>query len=158
MKLLFKQRMFSWFDSYDVYNEESEVLYIVKGELAWGHLLRIYDENGNEVGMLKEKILTFLPKFEIYMGNQCVGSIKKEFTLLKPRFNIDFNGWQIKGDWFEWNYQILDSNNRLVATISKELWNWTDTYTIDVVNEKDAVYALMIVLAIDAEKCSRNNN
>lgn len=158
MKLLFKQRMFSWFDSYDVYNEESEVLYIVKGELAWGHLLRIYDENGNEVGMLKEKVLTFLPKFEIYMGNQCIGSIKKEFTLLKPRFNIDFNGWQIKGDWFEWDYQILDSNNRLVATVSKELWNWTDTYTIDVVNEKDAVYALMIVLAIDAEKCSRNNN
>lgn len=158
MKLLFKQRMFSWFDSYDVYNEESEVLYIVKGELAWGHLLRIYDENGNEVGMLKEKVLTFLPKFEIYMENQCIGSIKKEFTLLKPRFNIDFNGWQIKGDWFEWDYQILDSNNRLVATVSKELWNWTDTYTIDVVNEKDAVYALMIVLAIDAEKCSRNNN
>lgn len=158
MKLLFKQRMFSWFDSYDVYNEESDVLYIVKGELAWGHLLRIYDENGNEVGMLKEKVLTFLPKFEIYMGNQCIGSIKKEFTLLKPRFNIDFNGWQIKGDWFEWDYQILDSNNRLVATVSKELWNWTDTYTIDVVNEKDAVYALMIVLAIDAEKCSRNNN
>lgn len=158
MKLLFKQRMFSWFDSYDVYNEESEVLYIVKGELAWGHLLRVYDENGNEVGMLKEKVFTFLPKFEIYKGNQCIGSIKKEFTLLKPRFNIDFNGWQIKGDWFEWDYQILDSNSRLVATISKELWNWTDTYTIDVVNEKDAVYALMIVLAIDAEKCSRNNN
>lgn len=158
MKLLFKQRMFSWFDSYDVYNEESEVLYIVKGELAWGHLLRIYDGNGNEVGMLKEKVLTFLPKFEIYMGNQCIGSIKKEFTLFRPKFNIDFNGWQIRGDWFEWDYQILDSNNRLVATVSKELWNWTDTYTIDIVNEKDAVYALMIVLAIDAEKCSRNND
>lgn len=158
MKLLFKQRMFSWFDSYDVYNEESEVLYIVKGELAWGHLLRIYDGNGNEVGMLKEKVLTFLPKFEIYMGNQCIGSIKKEFTLFRPKFNIDFNGWQIRGDWFEWDYQILDSNDRLVATVSKELWNWTDTYTIDIVNEKDAVYALMIVLAIDAEKCSRNND
>ena len=32
----------------------------------------------------------------------------------------------------------------------------TDTYVIDVVEEQDALYALMIVLAIDAEKCSRN--
>ena len=43
-----------------------------------------------------------------------------------------------------------------MATVSKELFHWTDTYVIDVVEEQDALYALMIVLAIDAEKCSRN--
>jgi hypothetical protein len=39
----------------------------------------------------------------------------------------------------------------------KELFNWTDTYTIDVRNPGDALYALMLVLAIDAEKCSRKD-
>lgn len=34
MQLLFKQRMFSWFDSYDIYNEAGEVVYVVKGQLA----------------------------------------------------------------------------------------------------------------------------
>ena len=29
-----------------------------------------------------------------------------------------------------------------------------DTYVIDVVNPQDALTALMVVLAIDAEKCS----
>ena len=43
-----------------------------------------------------------------------------------------------------------------MASVSKELWNWTDTYTIDVVNDRDALCALMVVLAIDAEKCSRD--
>lgn len=43
-----------------------------------------------------------------------------------------------------------------VAVVSKELFNWTDTYSIDVYNPQDALYALMLVLAIDAEKCSRN--
>ena len=38
----------------------------------------------------------------------------------------------------------------------KELFHWTDTYVIDVAEEKDALYALMVVLAIDAEKCSRD--
>ena len=41
--------------------------------------------------------------------------------------------------------------------ISKELFNWTDTYVIDVANSNDALTALMLVLAIDAEKCSRRD-
>ena len=35
--------------------------------------------------------------------------------------------------------------------------NWTDTYVIDVEQEQDAVYALMVALAIDAAKCSQSN-
>ena len=45
----------------------------------------------------------------------------------------------------------------IVASISKELFHMTDQYVIDVTNENDAIYALMFVLAIDAEKCSRDN-
>lgn len=49
MKLLFKQRLFSWFDSYDIYDEAGNTAFVVKGELAWGHLLRIYNSCGKEV-------------------------------------------------------------------------------------------------------------
>ena len=53
---------------------------------------------------------------------------------------------------------IRDSPSRgCIATITKELFHWTDTYVIDVYDPKDALGALMVVLAIDAEKCSRNN-
>ena len=62
MKLLFKQRFFSWFDSYDIYDESGNTMFVVKGELAWGHLLRIYDANGREIGCIKEKILTWHQK------------------------------------------------------------------------------------------------
>lgn len=157
MKLLFKQRFFSWFDSYDIYDEAGNTMFVVKGQLSWGHLLKIYDANGKEIGYIREKILTWLPKFEMYIGESYVGSISKQFTFFKPKFNIDYNGWHVDGDWFEWNYTILDSTNQAVAYVSKELFNWTDTYVINVMNSNDAVYALMLVLAIDAEKCSRRN-
>ena len=157
MKLLFKQRLFSWFDSYDIYDETGNTVFVVKGELAWGHLLRIYDTNGNEIGFIKEKILTWLPKFEMYLGNRYIGCISKEFTFFRPKFHIDCNGWQVDGDWFEWDYQILNSSGMPVANVSKQLWNWTDTYVIDVFNPQDALCALMLVLAIDAEKCSRRD-
>lgn len=155
MKLLFKQRFFSWFDSYDVYDEAGQTVYTVKGQLSWGHCLKIYDAHGRELGTVKERVLTFLPKFEMYLGNQYVGCISKEFTLFRPKFNIDCNGWHMDGNWMEWDYQILNGSGGLVANVSKELWNWTDTYVIDVRDPQDALCTLMLVLAIDAEKCSR---
>lgn len=43
-----------------------------------------------------------------------------------------------------------------MATIGKELLHMTDTYVLDIGNPADALHVLMFVLAIDAEKCSRN--
>ena len=132
-------------------------MYTVKGELSWGHLLRIYDANGNEVGCVKEKVFTWLPKFEMYIGDNYIGSINKEFSFFEPKFNIDYNGWHVSGDWFEWDYNIFDAFAQDVAIVSKELWNWTDTYVIDIKDPKNALCVLMLVLAIDAEKCSRQD-
>ena len=78
-------------------------------------------------------------------------------SLFKPHYNIDFCGWQVQGNFLEWDYQITDALGYNVATISKQLFNWTDTYIIDVHDPKDALYSLMLVLAIDAEKCSRKD-
>ncbi len=156
MKLLFKQRMFSWFDSYDIYDEAGETAYVVKGQLSWGHCLKIFDAAGHEIATVKERILTWLPKFEMYLGERYMGCISKELTFFKPKYNIDCNGWHIEGSFMEWDYSILDSAGREIATVSKELFRWTDTYVIDVRDPKDALCALMLVLAIDAEKCSRN--
>ena len=155
MKLLFKQRLFSWFDSYDVYDEYGNTVYTVKGQFAWGHMLKIFDAYGYELGVLKERVFAWLPKFEMYIGGRYVGCISKEFIFLKPKFNIDYNGWQIEGNFFEWDYRIYDSLSQPIAAVTKE-FNWTDTYVIDVIDQGNALNVLMLVLAIDAEKCSRN--
>ncbi len=158
MKLLFKQRFFSWFDSYDVFDSFGNTVFTVKGEFAWGHCLRIYDACGNDVGLLQEKIFTLLPKYEMYSNGYYIGCISKEFRLFSNAYNIDYNGWHVEGNFLEWDYQIYDGSGRPIADISKELFKWTDTYTIDVENPDDALCALMVVLAIDAEKCSRDDD
>jgi len=157
VKLLFKQRFFSWLDSYDIYDEEGNTVFVVKGKISWGHLLKIYDAEENEIGSIREKVFALLPKFEIYLGERYVGCISKEFTFLRPKFNIDFNGWHVEGSFMEWDYNIVDTRGSCVATVSKQLFNWTDTYVIDVAKPDDALCALILALAIDAEKCSRND-
>ena len=176
MKLLFRQKLFSWFDSYDIYDEAGNIVYTVKGQLSLGnfsvirvggkqapggHCLNIYDISKKHVGTVLEKILTFLPKFEVYeydQWNNCqyIGCISKEFALFKPKYNIDFNGWHVEGSWTEWDYSIMGADGSTIAQISKELLHMTDTYVLDVVNPADALHVLMFVLAVDAEKCSRN--
>lgn len=156
MKLIFKQRFFSWFDSYDIYDESGNTLYTVKGQLAWGHKLQIYDAAGVNVGTVRQVVFAILPRFEVYIGGQFAGSISKRFSLFKPKYDIDFMGWTVQGNFIEWDYTIADSRGAVVATIGKEIFNWTDTYSINV-EPQNALYALAFTLAIDAEKCSRNN-
>lgn len=157
MRMLFKQKVFSWLDSYNIFDETGNTLYTVRSKLAWGHCLRIFDSAGRELGTVREKVLSWLPKFEMYEGEVCVGEIRKEFTFLRPKYTVDCNGWKMEGNWLEWDYRIVSSSGQPVATVSKQLWKWSDTYAIDVVNPADALRVLMLVLAIDAEKCSRKN-
>ena len=69
---------------------------------------------------------------------------------------ISYAGWTVNGDVFGWDYTVTSSSGDTVATVSKELFHLTDTYVIDVNNASDALCALMLTLAIDAEKCSAN--
>ena len=156
MKLLFKQRFFTWFDSYDIYDESGATLFTVEGQLGWGHTLHINDADGYHIATVKQRLFTFLPKFDLYEGETLIGTIAKDFTFFKPSYEVDCRGWQVEGDFFEWEYEIQDKFGDVVATISKELFQWTDTYSIDVRDPEDALHALMVVLAIDAEKCSRD--
>ena len=113
------------------------------------------DADGNEIGMVVQRVLTFLPKFEIYKKGTYIGCLSKEFSFLMPHYNIDYNGWHIDGSIMEWDYNILDQRGYSVASVSKELFHMTDTYVIQVNEPEYALDALMFVLAIDAEKCSR---
>lgn len=156
MKLLFKQRLFSWFDSYDIYDEAGRTFCTVKGVPSWGHCLKIFDANGTELGVVKEEIFTLLPRFSLYVDGACVGQIKKEFSFFKPVFTLECKGWSVNGDLLAWNYVVSDADGRSVMTVRKELLNWTDTYTLDIAKDADALYCLMVVLAIDAAQCSQN--
>lgn len=155
MKLLFKQRAFTWFDSYDIFDEAENTVYTVQGRLAWGHRLEISDAAGNYLGQVRQEVLTFRPRFSLFIGENCVGQLRKEFALFKPVFTLDCNGWEIEGNFWEWDYRVTEGS-RIVMTVSKELFHWTDTYQMVIADPRDALLCLMIVLAIDAEKCSRN--
>lgn len=157
MRLLIKQRVFSWTDSYDIYDESGRAKYFVKAELiAIGHQLHVYDCNRNEIGIIRQKIMTLLPAFDIEVNGMVRGRIQKKFTLFRPQYEIDCNGWRVEGDFLGWNYDVYQGCSAIMH-ISKELLHWGDTYVIDFANPADELMGLLLVIAIDAANCSQNN-
>ena len=153
MKLLIKQRVFSWTDTYDVYDENGEVKYFVKAEfLSLGHKLHVYDTMDNEVGLVREKLMTLLPVFEIEMDGCLQGRIEQKFTLFKPKYELDLNGWRVEGDFLGWTYDVYSGCSRVIH-ITQEILHWGDTYVIDIENPEDERMGLLLVLAIDAANC-----
>lgn len=153
MKLLIKQRVFSWTDSYDIYDESGNVKYFVKAEFfALGHQLHVYDWQHREIGVIHQKLLTFLPAFEIEIGGRTIGTIQKQFTFFKPKYEIDYNGWRVEGDFLGWDYDVYSGCSAIIH-ISKELLHWGDTYVIDFQNPTDELDGLLLVIAIDAANC-----
>lgn len=155
MILRFKQRFFSWFDSYDIYDENGNTVYVVKGQFSWGHCLKIFDAYGEEVGTVKERIFTFMPKFEMYFKNQYVGSSAANLHFLNAEIQRRMQRLACGGAIvLEWDYTVVSGSGHDVASISKELFNWTDTYLLNIYDPADALCVLMIVLAIDAESAA----
>ena len=90
----------------------------------------------------------------LWKGNS---HLSKQFSFFKPRYEIDYNGWRVEGDFLGWDYDVYNGCSSIIH-ISKELFHMTDTYILDIADPKDALHVLMFVLAIDAEKCSRNRH
>lgn len=157
MRLLIKQRVMTFADTYDIYDEHGKKKYLVKGELlSIGHKLHVYDAKGKEIGLIKQKFLAMLPSFHIYIHGEKVGHVQKKISLFRPKFEVDYKKWDVDGDVMAWNYSVKNGRKR-VAKISKQVLRWGDTYVIDIEDPKDELMAMMLVIAIDAANCDEDD-
>lgn len=157
MRLLIKQRIMTFRDAYDVYDENREKKYYVKGEMfSIGHKLHVYDNNRKEVGLVRQKFLTVTPSFHIYIHGEKVGHVQKKITLFHPKYTVDYKKWTVDGDLMEWNYTVKNGR-RKIASVSKKLLHWGDTYVIDIENPHDELSVLMLAIAIDAANCEEED-
>lgn len=158
MQLHIKQRIFSWGDCYDVYDENGDARYEVRSALfSLGHQIHVYDKrSGNEVGAIRQRLLTLMPTFEIEIGGQIQGSIRKKFTLFRENYEVEYLGWDVEGNFLGWDYRVLHSGQEILS-ITKEIWNWSDTYTLTFRDPVNELSGLLLVLAIDAANCSHND-
>lgn len=157
MQLHIRQRIFSWTDSYDVYDEWGQARYQVRAAFfSLGHQIHVYDKHTEqEIGFIRQKLFTLLPTFEIVIGGQVVGTIRKKFTFLSQNYAVDYCGWDVEGDFLGWDYRVM-AGSREIMSIFKELFNLSDTYTLRFSDPANEIPGLLLVLAIDAANCTND--
>ena len=156
MKLYIKQKVFSLRDRFTVKDEYGRDVYSVSGELlSLGKRLHIYDNSGMEAAFVKERLLTLLPKLIISAGGMRDVEMARKFSLFSPYYVIPDIDWEISGSFTEHSYKITH-RGRTVAKISKAWFTWGDSYEISVTDPEDALMALAVVIAIDADQANDN--
>lgn len=162
MKLYMKQKVFSWKDRFAVFNEFARERWSAQGEFfSWGRKLHVYDTYGREVAFIRQKLMSFLSKYYIEIGDKTY-MLVKELTFFKPRFRLENTSWEVAGDFFAHEYEITDGDE-IIMSLSKHWFTWGDSYELDIPREENELLALCVALAVDcmnadAAQNSSNNN
>lgn len=151
MRYLIKEKIFSFADRFIINDESGYPHYEVVGKIfSIGNKLDMCDMQGNSILYIEQKVFRFLPEYTIYKDGIIVGRINKEFTLFRSKFSIDskYGNFSIDGDVFQHDFNIL-KNGRPIAWISKKWISFSDTYSIDIVDEEDHAFILSMVIVLD---------
>ena len=149
MKLYIQQKVFSWTDKFAVKDEAGRDCYFVEGEFfSWGKKLHVWNACGSEVAFIQQRLMTLLPRYDVFSGGVQVAEIVKEISFLFPRYRIDGLNWEIDGSFMAHDYRIARHGEEIVR-IHKEWMTWGDCYELDIADPADAVIALAVVLVID---------
>lgn len=158
MVLYIKQRVFSFGDKYNVFNEQEQPIFAVQGQIfSFGAKIHVYDLAGNELYYIEQKLFRFLPEYHIFSSGNLCAVIKKEFSFFKPRLYIQsqFGDFRIEGNLFSMDFIIMNGDLQ-VGEIHKKWLSFGDSYELIVNNPDDAAFFSTMVIAID--NCLHNEN
>jgi len=155
-----RQKIFSFGDKFAIKDMNDRDMYYVHGKIfTIGNKLRILDLQNRELVYIEQKIFRFLPEYHIYMNNVHVAMVKREFSFFRPKLYIesDLGRFDVDGSVFAYDFNVR-KNGRVVATVSKKFFSWTDTYKVSIDDGEDQVLMLALVIVLDQIFHDNNNN
>lgn len=157
MKLYLKQQLFSWRDRFYIKDESGNDYYAVEGEIfTWGKKLHVYDAiSGTEVAFIRQKVLSWMPRYYIEINGSVVCEFVKEFTFFRPSYRLEGTSWHLDGDFWAHEYALTDRGNQIMR-LSKKWFTWGDSYELDIADQRNALICLCIALAVDCVLASQS--
>ena len=153
MRYLMREKVFSWGDDFTIRDEAGNDIFLVDGKaFSLGKQLSFRDMAGNELAFIKQKLLSWGPTYEVWRGGALAAVVKRElFSFIHHRFTVDVPGpddLEATGSLTDHEYE-MKRGDRVVATVSKRWFSWSDTYGIDVADGEDDVLVLASAVVID---------
>ncbi len=151
MKMMFEDKIVSWMDSFDIFDEIGRKLFRVEAKED-GRRLKVYDpsQHNKSVATLKESLDVSSPSVEIKHSTRYVSAVKQACMKFKKLFDLGFLNWCAVGDFDHGNYRILDGNDRTIASVGETFYNHESMRVIDTLPEY-LLHSLTFTLAIDVQ-------
>lgn len=147
--LYMKQQFVSMQERIIIKDESGKDCYLLIGK--WGNVgdgLYLYKIDGTLVAEAKQTLLSILPKFDLYLADQNVGSLSKHYGSKMPFFKVSKLHWLVTGDFYNHHYQIK-KGHQLIMTMEKSYLPTGDFYALSIEDPKDAAICLCIAVILD---------
>lgn len=147
-----KQEMWSLGGHFTISDEFGIPNYQVMGSFL--HIPKTYsikDMEGNLVSQIEKEFFSLLPKFKVHLACGQDFILRKDMTLLKPRYHIDNLNMIIQGDLWDMDFNLIQED-KVLAKISQEWLNVSSIYNIEVHEEALSDLVISLVVAIDCVK------
>ncbi len=156
-----KEKFWSWGNTFTITDSQGDDQFVVAGQaFSWGDKLSFQDMQGTELAFIKQKLMSFMPSYEILVNGSVFAEVNKEFSWLQQNFTLDVpgpNDYEINGSFWQHEFTFKRSG-RQVASVSKTYWDWTDSYGVDIVDGEDDVSILCACIVIDQVLHDENND
>jgi len=159
MRLYIKQKVFSFGDKYNIFDEWGNPKYTVQGEVfSFGKKLHVYDLNGQEVIFIQQKVFAFMPKYFVYIRGQLAVTIVQKFTMFRPHFNVEGTDLRVEGEFFAHDFRLVNGQGQVVMILNKKYMTWGDSYQMEISDPAMELLCIGVNLCIDAAIHDGNRN
>ena len=165
MRYVMKQKLWAFGDDFMIKDEAGQDRFYVDGKaISLRETLSFQDTQGQELAVIRKRLLAWGPTYEISAGGRTIAVIKQKlFTLFKYRFTVDETATpdpvdlEVEGDFFDHEYRFT-RNGRMAAEGSKRWFGFRDTYGVDIAEGENDVLILACAVVIDQATEKKDND
>lgn len=160
MKLYINEKLFSLHHRFYVKDEFDQNVYEIASKvISLGDKTTVTDMMGHTVAYIEQRLLHFMPHYDIYINGELTCSIAKKFKLFANDYELS-NGYTIKGNFMALNFTIFDEMGKEIGMLSRKFFTIGDKYTIEIYDEDKLPLVLSIIVSIanDINRAQSSNN
>ncbi len=147
-----KQKVFSFTDSYKIYDADQNVIFYAKRKFFRPRVLSLHEAAGDRiVHTLKRRVFTMRPGYHLFDAeNRRIAQIRKRFSFGRPKIDIhtDLGDYLIKGSVWAHDFTIETAKETL-AVVRKKRLSWGDSYEIAIDEQADVPMMIAMVVMLD---------
>lgn len=150
MNLHMKSKVFSIHGKMEILDEEENIVYTVESKAISIHnKTYVHNAEGKEIAYISRKPVSLHETHFVEMSDGQNFELRTEWLhIVQDIINIDELGWKLHGDFLKHDYEVLDAQDRVIASTHMKWFSIHQIYYINIMDDSkmDTIIALCVAL------------